>query len=56
MTRILDESSARMPTPDERGHLRISPGLVDTDSEPHGLTRFALRADLSGLRYGAPVE
>jgi len=65
MTRILDEISARMPTPDEREHLRISPGIpvldvlhtsIDTDGEPYELTRFVMRADLSGLRYDAPVE
>jgi GntR family transcriptional regulator len=65
MTRIHDEISARMPTPDEREHLQLSPGVpvldvlhtsIDTEGEPYELTRFVMRADLSGLRYDAPVE
>ncbi|MGH3565311.1 MAG: GntR family transcriptional regulator [Pseudonocardia sp.] len=65
MARILDEISARMPTPDEREQLRLSPGVpvldvlhtsIDTEGEPYELTRFVLRADLSSLRYDAPVE
>lgn len=65
MARILDEVSARMPTPDEREHLHLSPGVpvldvlhtsVDTEGEPYELTRFVMRADLSALRYDAPVE
>lgn len=65
MARIHDEISARMPTPDEREHLRLSPGVpvldvlhtsIDTDGEPYELTRFVMRADLSALRYDAPVE
>ena len=65
MARILDEISARMPSPDEREHLQLSPGVpvldvlhtsVDTDGKPYELTRFVMRADLSGLRYDAPVE
>jgi GntR family transcriptional regulator len=65
MARIHDEISARMPTPDEREHLQLSPGVpvldvlhtsIDTEGEPYELTRFVMRADLSGLRYDAPVE
>lgn len=65
MARIQDEVSARMPTPDEREHLQLSPGVpvldvlhtsIDTEGEPYELTRFVMRADLSGLRYDAPVE
>jgi len=29
---------------------------IDTDGEPYELTRFVMRADLSALRYDAPVE
>ncbi len=65
MARIHDEISARMPAPDEREHLQLSPGVpvldvlhisIDTEGEPYELTRFVMRADLSGLRYDAPVE
>lgn len=65
MARISDEISARMPTPDERDHLQLPSGVpvidvlhtsLDTDGEPYELTRFVMRADLSGLRYDAPVE
>jgi GntR family transcriptional regulator len=65
MTRIADEVTARMPTPDERAHLRLPPGVpvlevlhtsLDQDGVPYELTRFVMRADLSGLRYDAPVE
>jgi len=65
MARIQEDISARMPTPDERERLALSPGVpvldvlhtsVDQDGEAYELTRFVLRADLSGLHYDAPVE
>jgi len=65
MTRIADEIAARMPTPDERTHLQLPPGVpvldllhtsLDETGTPYELTRFVMRADLSGLRYDAPVE
>ena len=65
MTRIQEEISARMPTPDERVRLDLPQGVpvldvlhtsVDQDGQPYELTRFVLRADLSGLRYDVPVE
>ncbi len=65
MARIADEIAARMPTPDERTHLQLPPGVpvldvlhtsLDQDGVPYELTRFVMRADLSGLRYDAPVE
>jgi GntR family transcriptional regulator len=65
MARILEEVNARMPTPDERQRLRMPPGVpvldvlhtsIDTGGEPYELTRFVLRADLSGLHYDVPVE
>ncbi len=49
----------------EREHLPLSSGIpvldvlhtsIDTDGEPYELTRFVMRADLSGLRDDAPVE
>ena len=65
MARISEEVSARMPTPDEREHLRLTSGTpvrdvlhtsIDTKGEPYELTRFVMRADLSGLRHDASVE
>jgi len=65
MARIQEDVSARMPTPDERERLGLPPGVpvldvlhtsVDQDGEAYELTRFVLRADLSGLHYDAPVE
>jgi len=65
MARILDEVSARMPKPDERELLRMPPGVpvidvlhtsVDTAGIAYELTRFVMRADMSGLLYSAPVE
>lgn len=65
MARIQEEISARMPTPDERARLDLPQGVpvldvlhtsVDQDGQPYELTRFVLRADLSGLRYDVPVE
>ena len=65
MARIQEDVSARMPTSHERERLDLPPGVpvldvlhtsVDQDGEPYELTRFVLRADLSGLRYDVPVE
>ena len=65
MTRLREEVSARMPTPDERRHLKLSPGVpvldvlhtsLDQNGEPYELTRFVMRTDMTGLLYDAPVE
>jgi GntR family transcriptional regulator len=65
MARLDDEISARMPTPDERERMHLPPGVpvidvlhtsLDQHGVPYELTRFVLRADLSGLRYNVPVE
>ena len=65
MTRMREEISARMPTPDERTRLNLPTGVpvldvlhtsLDQHGQPYELTRFVLRADLSGLRYDVPVE
>jgi GntR family transcriptional regulator len=65
MTRIREEVSARMPRPEERRHLRLPPGVpvldvlhtsIDQDGQPYELTRFVMRADLTGLLYDVPVE
>jgi GntR family transcriptional regulator len=65
MTRIREEVSARMPRPDERRDLRLPPGVpvldvlhtsLDQQGQPYELTRFVMRADLTGLLYDVPVE
>ena len=65
MTRIREEVSARMPRPDERRDLRLPPGVpvldvlhtsLDQRGQPYELTRFVMRADLTGLLYDVPVE
>lgn len=65
MTRIYEEINARIPSPDERDRLALPAEVpvldvlytsIDQDGAPYELTRFVLRADLSGLRYDVPVE
>jgi GntR family transcriptional regulator len=65
MTRIREEVSARMPRPEERRDLRLPPGVpvldvlhtsLDQLGQPYELTRFVMRADLTGLLYDVPVE
>ena len=65
MTRIREEVSARMPRPEERHDLRLPPGVpvldvlhtsLDQEGQPYELTRFVMRADLTGLLYDVPVE
>lgn len=65
MSRMQEEVAARMPTPDERGHLSLPTGIpvldvlhtsIDQNGAPYELTCFVLRSDLSGLRYDVPVE
>ena len=65
MTRIREEVSARMPRPEERRDLRLPPGVpvldvlhtsLDQQGQPYELTRFVMRADLTGLLYDVPVE
>jgi GntR family transcriptional regulator len=65
MTRIYEEINARMPSPDERDRLALPTGVpvldvlhtsIDQHGQPYELTRFVLRADLSGLRHDVPVE
>jgi GntR family transcriptional regulator len=65
MTRFTEEVSARMPNPDERKHLQLESGVsvldvlhtsLDQDGQPYELTRFVMRADMTGLRYDSPVE
>jgi GntR family transcriptional regulator len=65
MTRLREEVTARMPRPDERRLLRLSSGVpvldvlhtsIDQSGDPYELTRFVMRADLTGLVYDVPVE
>jgi GntR family transcriptional regulator len=65
MTRVRDEISARMPTPDEASVLDLLPGVpvlevlhtsLDQNGEPFEVTRYVHRADLTGLLYELPVE
>jgi GntR family transcriptional regulator len=62
MVRVRFPSPAPHPS---RKHLKLPPGVpvldvlhtsLDQDGMPYELTRFVMRADLSGLRYDAPVE
>jgi len=65
MTRLREEVTARMPRPEERRFLRLSSGVpvldvlhtsIDQHGDPYELTRFVMRADLTGLVYDVPVE
>lgn len=65
VTRIREEISARMPTPEELAGLTIPPGVpvievlhtsFDDKRQPFEVTRFVLRGDLNGLDYEMPVE
>jgi GntR family transcriptional regulator len=65
MARLREEVDARMPTPDEIEFLPVPSGVpvldvlhtsTDQDGRAYELTRFVMRADLSGLVYNTPVE
>lgn len=65
MARSREEVTARMPDPQERALLRLTSGVpvlevlhasIDQDQAPYELTRFVMRADLTGLSYDVPVE
>jgi GntR family transcriptional regulator len=65
MTRQRETVTARMPTTDEEGRLRIRAGVavldvwhtsIDQHGIPYELTRFVMRSDLTGLSYDIPVE
>lgn len=65
MTRVRDEISARMPTPEEAGTLGLLPGVpvlevlhtsLDQDGVPFEVSRYVHRADQTGLLYELPVE
>lgn len=65
MAHSREEVRARMPTPQEAGCLRLRPGVpvldvwhtsIDADGRPYEVTRFVMRADLTGLQYDTAVE
>lgn len=65
MARSREDVGARMPTPQEIDYLRLRPGVpvldvwhtsIDADGRPYEVTRFVMRADLTGLQYDTPVE
>ncbi|CAM5447981.1 GntR family transcriptional regulator OS=Streptomyces griseorubiginosus OX=67304 GN=AQJ54_32915 PE=4 SV=1 [Streptomyces griseorubiginosus] len=65
MTRVRDEISARMPTPEEAAILELLPGVpvlevlhtsLDQDGAPFEVSRYVHRADQTGLLYELPVE
>ncbi|NEB36763.1 GntR family transcriptional regulator [Streptomyces sp. SID14515] len=65
MTRVRDEISARMPTPEEARTLQLLPGVpilellhtsLDQDLQPFEVSRYVHRADQTGLLYELPVE
>ncbi|MFF1482853.1 GntR family transcriptional regulator [Streptomyces sp. NPDC058301] len=65
MTRIDDQISARMPTPEEVLHLQLPEGVpvievlhtsLDQGGDPYEVTLFVMRADMNGLSYNVPVE
>ncbi|AIV36480.1 GntR family transcriptional regulator [Streptomyces sp. MPA0124] len=65
MTRVRDEISARMPTPEEAAVLELLPGVpvlevlhtsLDQDGVPFEVSRYVHRADQTGLLYELPVE
>ena len=65
MTRVRDEISARMPSPQEASLLDLLPGVpvlevlhtsLDQNGEPFEVSRYVHRADQTGLFYELPVE
>lgn len=65
ITRIREEVTARMPSPDETAGLRIPDGVpvlhvlhssIDQRGDTFEVTTFVMRADLTGLDYTMPVE
>ncbi len=65
MTRVRDEISARMPSPEEARVLDLLPGVpvlevlhtsLDQNSEPFEVSRYVHRADQTGLLYELPVS
>jgi GntR family transcriptional regulator len=65
MARLREAVSARMPARFEEEKLRLRPGVpvldvrhvsIDASGAAYEVTRFVMRADLTGLLYETPVE
>jgi GntR family transcriptional regulator len=65
MARYTESVKARPATADEEQHLRLRPGIwvldvwhtsLDQDGVPYELTRFVMRADMTGLDFAMPVD
>ncbi|MFG3492504.1 GntR family transcriptional regulator [Streptomyces sp. NPDC047972] len=65
MTRVRDEISTRMPSPEEAAVLDLLPGVpvlevlhtsLDQDGVPFEVSRYVHRGDQTGLLYELPVE
>ncbi|MFD9608056.1 GntR family transcriptional regulator [Streptomyces sp. NPDC059083] len=65
MTRVRDEISTRMPTPEEAAVLDLLPGVpvlevlhtsLDQEGVPFEVSRYVHRGDQTGLLYELPVE
>lgn len=65
MTRMREDTTARMPTPEETRLMGLKTGVpvldlwhtsLDQNGEPFELTRFVMRGDMTGLRYDVPIE
>jgi GntR family transcriptional regulator len=65
MTRQQESVSARMPKVEETHYLQLPPGVpvidvlhtsIDQNGNPYELTRFVMRADLTGLFYDMAIE
>jgi GntR family transcriptional regulator len=65
MTRCQENVTARPADPDEQRHLRLRPGVwvldvwhtsLDQNDLPYELTRFVMRADMTGLDYQMTVD
>jgi GntR family transcriptional regulator len=65
MARYAESVKARPATADEERHLRLRPGIwvldvwhtsLDQDGVPYELTRFVMRADMTGLDFAMRVD
>lgn len=65
MTRMREDVTVRMPTPDETRLMKLRTGVpvidlwhtsLDQNGEPFELTRFVMRGDMTGLHYDVPIE
>lgn len=65
LTRIREEVTARMPTPEESQGLHVPDGVpvievlhtgIDQAGAPFEVTRFVMRADSNALDYNMPIE